>query len=82
MKVFIVTCSAATQLCGRKPNKASILTTDPLRVQPAMTIQPSIQKSKRAIGQAQDDFEVVRNTLPQWARNHQLRNLKRSEGGF
>lgn len=33
-------------------NKASILTPAPLRVQPAMTIQPLTQKSERALGQA------------------------------
>ena len=33
-------------------NKASILTPDPLRVQPAMTTQLSTQKSERALGQA------------------------------
>jgi hypothetical protein len=33
-------------------HKPSILTPDPLRVQPAMTSQPSTQKSERALGQA------------------------------
>jgi hypothetical protein len=33
-------------------HKASILTPDPLRVQPVMTLQPSTQKSERALGQA------------------------------
>ena len=32
-------------------NKTSILTPDPPRVQPAMTIQPLTQKSERALGQ-------------------------------
>ena len=35
-----------------KANKASILTPDPLRVEHAMTIQPSTQKSERALDQA------------------------------
>ena len=34
------------------PNKTSILTSDPPRVQPVMIVQPSIQKSEHALGQA------------------------------
>ena len=34
------------------PNKTSILTPDPLRVQPVMIIQPLTKKSERALGQA------------------------------
>lgn len=37
---------------SKKANKTSILTPDPLRVQSVMTIQPSNQKSERALGQA------------------------------
>jgi hypothetical protein len=49
------TLSGVTFLQNHKQilqNKTSILTPDPLRVQPAMTIQPSTQKSERALGQA------------------------------
>ena len=41
-----------TRRTQQTPNKTSILTPDPPRVQSAMTIQPSTQKSERALGQA------------------------------
>ncbi len=45
-------CRDLSLWIGNQANKTSILTPDPLRVQPAMTIQPSIQTSERALGQA------------------------------
>jgi hypothetical protein len=66
-----MTIKGVLQLCLRRParrrlslvlslkhDEASILTSDPPRVQSAMIIQPSTQQSECAFGQAQDDSDV------------------------
>lgn len=42
----------------RLSNNASLLTTDPPRVESLLTIPPSTQNSEHALGQAWDDLDV------------------------